>query len=305
MKLCDKLLLIRGTLVIEGLRRVIMPGDLIVENLSMGSFEYPAGLLDVPQSWHGSQFAAAATLLQNRAAAANSPARGEASFARNGSEWEKISLAIHGLRTNCLQYRLLKRFLDILLLCALLPCLLPLFFAVAVIVKLSSPGPILYRQKRIGRFGREFGLWKFRSMFVNGDEILRDHLKANPEAKREWAESHKLKVDPRVTRVGKVIRRASLDEIPQFINVLLGHMSLVGPRPIVSAERVKYRDAYFFYASAKPGLSGLWQVSGRSDLSYGQRVALDEEYVRTWKMTLDLKILWRTAGAVWGSKGAV
>ena len=175
----------------------------------------------------------------------------------------------------------------------------------AVIVKLSSPGPILYRQKRIGRFGREFSLWKFRSMFVNGDEILREHFKANPEAKREWTESHKLRADPRITGVGKIIRRASLDELPQFINVLAGEMSLVGPRPIVSAEKAKYRDAYFFYASAKPGLSGLWQVSGRSDLSYGQRVALDEEYVRTWKITLDLKILWRTAGAVWGSKGAV
>lgn len=282
-----------------------MPGDLIVENLSMRSLEYPAALLDVPLPWHGSHLAAAAMLLQSGGPRAHTSAHNQGSFAEHGPEWEKISLAIHRLRTNCLQYRLVKRALDILLVCALLPCLLPLFVIVAVIVKLSSPGPILYRQKRIGRFGREFGLWKFRSMFVNGDEILREHFKANPEAKREWAESHKLKTDPRVTKVGKVIRRASLDELPQFVNVLAGEMSLVGPRPIVSAEKAKYRDAYFFYASAKPGLSGLWQVSGRSDLSYGQRVALDEEYVRTWKITLDLKILWRTAGAVWGSKGAV
>jgi lipopolysaccharide/colanic/teichoic acid biosynthesis glycosyltransferase len=282
-----------------------MPGDLIAENHSMRGLEYPAALLDVPLLWHGSQLTAAAMHLPSGAAKVHTSIRDEGSFPQNGSEWEKISLAIHRLRTNGLQYRLVKRALDILLVCALLPCLLPLFLIVAVIVKLSSPGPILYRQQRIGRFGREFGLWKFRSMFVNGDEILREHFKANPEAKREWAESHKLKRDPRITRVGNVIRRASLDELPQFINILAGEMSLVGPRPIVSAEKAKYRDAYFFYASAKPGLSGLWQVSGRSDLSYGQRVALDEEYVRTWELMLDLKILWRTAGAVWGSKGAV
>jgi lipopolysaccharide/colanic/teichoic acid biosynthesis glycosyltransferase len=282
-----------------------MPGDLVVENLPGSKVEYPAALLGVPESWLGSQFDAAAKLLQHGANVTHAPARYETSLPRNGSEWEQISLAVHGLRTNCLEYRLLKRALDLLLVCALLPCLLPLFVIVAVIVKLSSPGPILYCQKRIGRFGREFGLWKFRSMSVKGDEILREHLKANPGARREWEESHKLKIDPRVTRVGNVLRRASLDEIPQFINVLAGHMSLVGPRPIVSAEKTKYRDAYFFYASAKPGLSGLWQVSGRSGLSYGQRVSLDEEYVRTWNMMLDLKILWRTAGAVWRSKGAV
>ena len=142
-------------------------------------------------------------------------------------------------------------------------------------------------------------------MYVNGDEILRNYLQVNPEAAREWTQSRKLKIDPRVTRLGRLLRRTSLDELPQFLNILAGSMSLVGPRPIVSAEKAQYRDAYFFYASAKPGLTGLWQVSGRSNLTYHQRVALDEEYIRSWNLALDMQILWRTAGVVWDSHGAV
>jgi exopolysaccharide production protein ExoY len=227
------------------------------------------------------------------------------SAAWNGTDWEQISLAIHRLSTNGVHYRLVKRLLDILIVFSFLPCLLPLFLIVAAIVRLSSPGPILYRQRRIGRFGREFNLWKFRSMYVNGDEILRNYLQVNPEAAREWTQSRKLKIDPRVTRLGRLLRRTSLDELPQFLNILAGSMSLVGPRPIVSAEKAQYRDAYFFYASAKPGLTGLWQVSGRSNLTYHQRVALDEEYIRSWNLALDMQILWRTAGVVWDSHGAV
>ena len=142
-------------------------------------------------------------------------------------------------------------------------------------------------------------------MYVNGEQILRKHLQADPEAAREWEQTRKLRVDPRVTPLGKFLRRTSLDELPQFFNILVGSMSLVGPRPIVLAEKTNYREAYFFYASAKPGLTGLWQVSGRSDLSYHQRVKLDAEYVRGWRLSLDLNILWRTAGVVWGAKGAV
>jgi exopolysaccharide production protein ExoY len=148
-------------------------------------------------------------------------------------------------------------------------------------------------------------LWKFRSMYVNSDEILRNHLQANDEAAREWTRSRKLKMDPRVTKLGNLLRRSSLDELPQFLNVLAGDMSLVGPRPIVSAEKSQYRDAYFFYASARPGLTGLWQVSGRSDLTYHQRVVLDEVYIRRWNLALDIQILWRTAKVVCQSKGAV
>jgi exopolysaccharide production protein ExoY len=142
-------------------------------------------------------------------------------------------------------------------------------------------------------------------MYSNSDEILRNHLETNPAAAREWKQTRKLREDPRVTKLGTILRRASLDELPQFLNVFAGTMSLVGPRPIVAAEKAQYGDAYFFYTSAKPGLSGLWQVSGRSDLSYDQRVNLDAEYIRQWNLALDIKILWRTGAAVWASKGAI
>jgi exopolysaccharide production protein ExoY len=244
-------------------------------------------------------------LLRTSADVSYLPGIREGAAAPSGAEWERLSLTVHRLRTNGIYYRLGKRLLDICVLCAILPCLVPLFLIVAVIVRISSPGPILYRQKRVGRFGREFTLWKFRSMYVNGNEILQEHLKQDPEARREWAETHKLKIDPRVTKLGGFLRRASLDELPQLLNVLAGSMSLVGPRPIVALERSRYGSAYFFYASARPGLSGLWQVSGRSDLSYEQRVALDESYVRNWSLVQDIKILWRTAGVVWKAKGAV
>jgi exopolysaccharide production protein ExoY len=259
--------------------------------------------LNLPISWVGTD--SVANILR-KSASVLYPADHRIPASREDvSEWERLSLAIHKLPTNGLQYALLKRLLDILVICAILPCLLPLLLIVALVVKVGSPGPIFYRQKRVGRFGREFTLWKFRSMQVNGDEILRKHFALNPDAELEWIQTRKLRNDPRVTRMGRVLRQLSLDELPQFINVMEGSMSLVGPRPIVSAERESYRDAYLLYASAKPGLSGLWQVSGRSDLSYERRVALDAEYVNRWNLALDLQILWKTAGVVWGSKGAV
>jgi exopolysaccharide production protein ExoY len=282
-----------------------MAGNLIIGHRSMPQPQYAGEAFDTSGSWVGAQVTSVAALLRKSADVLYPPDHPEDPAARNGADWEQISRAVHGLSTSGVQYRFVKRLLDLFIVCALLPYLLPLLLIVAAIVRLSSPGPILYRQRRIGRFGREFNLWKFRSMYVNGDEILRNHLQVNAEAAREWAHSRKLKMDPRVTKLGNVLRRASLDELPQFLNVLVGSMSLVGPRPIVSAERAQYRDAYFFYASAKPGLTGLWQVSGRSDLSYHQRVTLDEEYIRRWSLALDIQILWRTAGAVWGARGAV
>lgn len=279
-----------------------MAGNLIVGPRSMPQPQYAGEPFDTAGLWVGEQVNSVEALVQKSADVLYAPG---GSAAWNGTDWEQISLAIHRLSTNGVHYRLVKRLLDILIVFSFLPCLLPLFLIVAAIVRLSSPGPILYRQRRIGRFGREFNLWKFRSMYVNGDEILRNYLQVNPEAAREWTQSRKLKIDPRVTRLGRLLRRTSLDELPQFLNILAGSMSLVGPRPIVSAEKAQYRDAYFFYASAKPGLTGLWQVSGRSNLTYHQRVALDEEYIRSWNLALDMQILWRTAGVVWDSHGAV
>jgi lipopolysaccharide/colanic/teichoic acid biosynthesis glycosyltransferase len=273
----------------------MMAGIPIVEHRSMPHPEYAGDAFNTPGSRDGEQVGSIAALLRKSAAVLGPPDLKESAGAWNGAEWEQISLAVHRLSTNGVHYRWVKRLLDILIVCSFLPCLLPLLLIVAVIVRISSPGPILYRQKRIGRFGREFDLWKFRSMYVNSDEILRNHLQVNHEAAHEWAQSRKLKMDPRVTKLGNLLR----------LNVLAGSMSLVGPRPIVSAEKAQYRDAYFFYASARPGLTGLWQVSGRSDLTYHQRVALDEEYIRRWDLVLDIQILWRTAGVVWGSKGAV
>jgi exopolysaccharide production protein ExoY len=282
-----------------------MAGVPVVEQRSMPFSEYAGDAFNAAGSRGEQAVASMAALLRKSATVLCPPDLQDGAAAWNGSEWEQISIALHELSTNRPHYRWLKRLLDIVIVCSFLPCLLPMLLLVAVIVRISSPGPILYRQRRIGRFGRDFELWKFRSMFVNSDEILQHHLLANDEAAREWRQSRKLKIDPRVTRLGSLLRRTSLDELPQFLNVLAGDMSLVGPRPIVSAEKSQYRDAYFFYTSARPGLTGLWQVSGRSDLSYRQRVALDEAYIRGWNLALDLQILWRTARVVWQSKGAV
>jgi lipopolysaccharide/colanic/teichoic acid biosynthesis glycosyltransferase len=284
---------------------MMMAGNPIIEHYPMPQPQFAGESFDISGTRIRAQATAAAALLRPSVDVLSPSEHQQDAAVWTGSDWEQISLAVHRLRTNGVHYRLGKRLLDIITVCVFLPYLVPLFLIVALIVRLSSPGPLLYRQRRIGRFGSEFTLWKFRSMYRNSDEILRNYLAATPEAAHEWKQTHKLRDDPRVTRLGKWLRRTSLDELPQFLNVLLGTMSLVGPRPIVSAEKVQYRESYFFYASAKPGLTGLWQVSGRSNLSYRQRVALDVEYIRGWNLALDFQILWRTAGAVWASKGAV
>jgi exopolysaccharide production protein ExoY len=265
---------------------------------------YAKSAVQPPIGWSETHVKPVAALLRGHSSAVMYSPGLHGNVESTASDWEHRSLLIHTLPTTRVQYSLVKRIIDVLIVCAMLPCLIPLFLIAALVVRASSPGPLLYSQKRLGRFGREFRLWKFRSMYVNADEILRNHLEANSDARREWAECRKFKNDPRVTTLGKFLRKTSLDELPQLLNVLAGSMSLVGPRPIVAEERVRYGGAYFFYTSAKPGLSGLWQVSGRSDLSYDQRVALDEQYVRSWSVVRDIKILWQTASAVWHSKGA-
>jgi lipopolysaccharide/colanic/teichoic acid biosynthesis glycosyltransferase len=147
-------------------------------------------------------------------------------------------------------------------------------------------------------------MWKFRTMCVNSAEVLEEYLAAHPVARKEWNKTHKLRHDPRITKIGSFLRRYSLDELPQFWNVLAGHMSLVGPRPIVAAEVEKYADCFECYCRVKPGLTGLWQVSGRSELDYDQRVALDCEYVNRWSLRRDMKILLKTAVVVLKQDGA-
>jgi lipopolysaccharide/colanic/teichoic acid biosynthesis glycosyltransferase len=163
---------------------------------------------------------------------------------------------------------------------------------------------VFYGQWRIGYGGRRFRAWKFRTMVVNAEQQLEMHLANSPELRREWERDHKLRNDPRVTAIGRFLRKTSLDELPQLANVLIGQMSLVGPRPIVEEEIVKYGDAFRLYLRVRPGLTGLWQVSGRNDTGYAQRVRLDMHYVRNWSPWLDIHLLARTIGVIAGQKGA-
>jgi len=182
--------------------------------------------------------------------------------------------------------------------------LAPLMLAIAALIRGSDGGPALFRQARIGRGSRHFYCWKFRSMVVDAEAALANHLAARPEAAREWAETQKLAHDPRVTRLGEFLRKSSLDELPQLFNVLVGEMSLVGPRPIVPAECERYGDDLKFYLAARPGITGLWQVSGRSDCSYPERVALDVAYAKDWRLAADIVILVRTVPAVLTGRGS-
>jgi len=184
------------------------------------------------------------------------------------------------------------------------PVLIPIIFVVACVVVLGSPGPVFYSHRRIRHDGAFFSMWKFRTMCVNSAEVLEDYLSRHPEARSEWSKTHKLRDDPRVTPIGRLLRRYSVDELPQVWNVFTGKMSLVGPRPIVAAEVEKYKDSFSYYCRVKPGLTGLWQVSGRSKLTYDQRVALDREYVDNWSLSRDLKIVLKTIPTVLNQDGA-
>jgi exopolysaccharide production protein ExoY len=180
----------------------------------------------------------------------------------------------------------------------------PIMLAIAASIWARDPGPILYSHRRIGKDGRTFGCLKFRTMAVDADAILARHLAANPEAAREWEETQKLKDDPRVTPLGRTLRRLSLDELPQLINILKGEMSVVGPRPIVKDEVRHYGAAIRDYVSVRPGLTGLWQVSGRSDVGYRDRVKLDQQYVRQRNFWTDLGIIFRTISVVVRRQGS-
>jgi len=195
---------------------------------------------------------------------------------------------------------LLKRALDWGLTLPGLLFLSPFLALIALIIKVDSPGPVLYRRRVVGVGGREFDAFKFRTMFVNGDEILARH----PALKAQLEKNHKLKDDPRVTRVGRFLRKYSLDELPQLFNVLRGEMSLVGPRMISPAEKAEYGKWGLNLLTVRPGITGLWQVSGRADVPYEERVRLDMYYIRNWTIWLDLHLLLRTIPVVLRGKGA-
>ena len=196
---------------------------------------------------------------------------------------------------------LTKRGFDVVVAASLLVLLLPLFAALALLISLDG-GPVIYRHRRLGRELRPFECLKFRSMMTG--EVLEEYLLYNPVAAEEWKRDHKLASDPRITSIGNVLRATSLDELPQLVNVLRGDMSLVGPRPITSAETSFYGSLISFYASVRPGITGLWQVSGRSDVDYTSRVVLDRCYATVNNVFMDLAILLSTPVAVLSRRGA-
>ncbi len=197
-----------------------------------------------------------------------------------------------------------KRVLDFTIALVALILLSPLLVLLSLSIRNLSRGPSLYGHKRIGAGGREFRCLKFRTMVSDGDQLLARYLADNPAERRQWEENRKLKDDPRVTWLGRILRAYSVDELPQLVNVLRGEMSLVGPRPVVREELARYGDAATLYTSARPGITGLWQVSGRSDTSYAQRIRLDCDYVLNWTLMRDIAILFRTIPSVLFARGS-
>jgi Undecaprenyl-phosphate galactose phosphotransferase WbaP len=198
----------------------------------------------------------------------------------------------------------IKRSVDIVVSAAALLLSGPLLVLIALSVRLTSPGPIFFSHVRIGAGGRRFAAWKFRTMYTNGKELLDKHLDSDPAALAEWLRDQKLRNDPRVTPLGKYLRKWSLDELPQIWNVLHGDMSIVGPRPIVNDEIIRYGDVFELYTSVKPGITGLWQVSGRNNTTYEERVRFDAYYVLNWSPWLDVYILIKTVVTIIRRTGA-
>ncbi|MGK5595349.1 MAG: sugar transferase [Parachlamydiaceae bacterium] len=182
---------------------------------------------------------------------------------------------------------------------------LPVFLLLALLVRFSSKGRIIYSHERVGKSGKTFRCYKFRTMYQDADQRLKDILAKDPELQKEWDKKHKLKNDPRITRIGAFLRKTSLDELPQFWNVLIGDLSVVGPRPVVKTEVQRFfGNRAPLILSVRPGLTGIWQVSGRSNTSYEERLAMDEEYIGKQSLLLDLKLIAKTVPAMLFSRGA-
>ncbi|HQX00995.1 MAG TPA: exopolysaccharide biosynthesis polyprenyl glycosylphosphotransferase, partial [Anaerolineales bacterium] len=198
----------------------------------------------------------------------------------------------------------LKRMMDILIAGTAGLVSLPLILLAAVLIKLDSSGSVLYKQERVGKDGKRIKIYKFRSMREDGERVMAEYLAGNASAQDEWAETQKLKEDPRITRVGKWVRKFSVDELPQLYNILKGDMSVVGPRPILVEQKKLYGEGLEVYTSVRPGLTGFWQVSGRNRTSFCQRAIYDVYYVRNWSVWLDTYILLRTIWVVLSRDGA-
>ncbi|GMO28451.1 MAG: sugar transferase [Termitinemataceae bacterium] len=202
----------------------------------------------------------------------------------------------------------LKRFIDLAFILITSPLLFLIFLLISIVIKLSSPGPVFYGHPRIGKNGKKFKAWKFRTMIVDADKKLQELLNGDPSLKEEWERETKLRNDPRITPIGKLLRKTSMDELPQIANIFLGQMSFVGPRPIPITDfskyekTAKYRTEYTL--SVTPGLSGMWQISGRSDTGYEERIMLDSYYIQNWSIWLDIWIILKTVGVVLNAKGA-
>lgn len=222
-------------------------------------------------------------------------------------EEEKITLIeCKQVKTN-IAFRVVKRIIDIVAGLVGVILLIPITALVWIvrIIKKENTGPLFYEQLRIGKNGKQFRMYKFRSMCMNADEKLKTYLAENEEARKEYKKYKKLKNDPRITKVGCFLRKTSLDEFPQFINVLFGSMSLVGPRPYLPREKEDMGEYYSTIVKVKPGLTGPWQVAGRSNLKFEDRMKLDIDYVKNMSLKKDIKMVWKTVTKVFKKDGAI
>ena len=222
-------------------------------------------------------------------------------------EDEEIKPILYDVKKQNIAYRFVKRLIDIIAGIVGIIILIPLTIVLGIIriIKKENDGPLFYEQLRIGKNGKQFRMYKYRSMCMNADERLKEYLEENEEAKKEYKKYKKLKCDPRVTKLGKVLRATSLDEFPQLINVLIGNMSLVGPRPYLPREQKEMGEYYSSIIKVKPGITGPWQIRGRSKITFEDRLKLDLEYVNKCSIKRDIKILWNTFAKVLKKDGAL
>lgn len=218
---------------------------------------------------------------------------------QNTKELTKIGIADMEIKGKI--YRGFKRIVDIILGCIGLVLLSPVFLILAICIKIDSKGPVIFAHKRIGKNGKEFNMYKFRSMYENAEEMIENF---NEEQKREWQENFKLENDPRITKVGKFLRKTSLDELPQIVNIIKGDLSIIGPRPIVDEELEKYGENKEKFLSITPGLTGYWQANGRSNTTYEERMQMELYYIDNQSLLLDIKIFFKTIVSVLKKEGA-